>query len=73
MLTAVVSDVINDIMHCIKGAAIAHRKIEDVRKLFLDAFYDRSVIFPTRWEIWRSMITQYRLYDPPLGFVGNSD
>ena len=49
VLKAVGFDVINDITNCISGAAAAKHKIEDVRKLFKGAFYDRSAISPSRW------------------------
>ena len=63
VLTAVGSDTINDIIHCVKSTTSAKQKIEAIRKLFKGAFYDRSVICPSRWGIWRSSITTYRLYE----------
>ena len=49
VLTAVCSEVLNDITRCIKGEAVSKRKIEAIRKLFKGAFYDRSSIFPPMW------------------------
>ena len=48
------------------GTGIAKQKMEDVRKLFKGAFYDRSVISQPVWEIWRSVIKQYHLSIPSL-------
>ena len=68
-LTSAGAEMINDITHGIKGSEISKGEIEGRMELFRDAFYDRSDIFPSRWEIWRSTITQYHLYElDPLAF-----
>ena len=57
---------INDFTHCLKGAGVNRKVIEEFRHLFKAAFGKTGVAIPDGWGILRSLITQYNIHEIPL-------
>ena len=56
------ADVINDFLHCVKGASLSKEKIDRVRHLFKEIFYAEVGPIPLHWELRRDLITSFLLY-----------
>ena len=71
LIDKVGSKPINDFMSCVKSSSLPQKEIEILRKLFKETFWNPGIIFPESWEIWRALITKYRLYEilPFSGWV----
>ena len=54
---------INDLMAILKDSALPLEDVAFWRRLFQGAFFDSSLLFPDFWEVWRVLITRYRLYE----------
>ena len=67
---AVGSAVINDFLHFVKGASLPKDKIDKARQWFKETFYDEVGPFPLHWELWRTSITSFELYEIALSHFG---
>ena len=63
LVVAVSSGPINDFMHLIKATRISKDRIEFPRQLFRGAFFDGAPVIPQHWEIWRTLLSQFLLYE----------
>ena len=63
LIVKVGSKPINDFLDCIKSTKLERPKVNILRKTFHSAFYDQTEIFPSKWEIWKDLITRYHLFE----------
>lgn len=72
LICAVEADKFNDLLLIDKSSGLPLDEIDKLRKLFLWAFFDPSLIVPDLWEFWRRCITKFRIFDigPFAGWLG---
>ena len=63
LMIKVGSGIINDFLHCVKGTSLAKDKISLIKQRFKGTFYEEIGPIPLHWELWRSLITIYLLYE----------
>ena len=63
LLCAVGAEKFNDSLSIVKSSDLPLEEIDKLRKLFLGAFSDPSLIFPDFGEIWRCRIAKFHLFE----------
>ena len=61
LICAVGADKFNDLLSIVKSPDFPLVEIDKLRKIFLCAFFDPSLIFIDHWEVWRCCITKFHL------------
>ena len=63
LLCAVGAGKFNDLLSIVKSSGLLLEEIDKLRKLFLGAFSDPSLISPDFWEIWRCCIAKFHIFE----------
>ena len=63
MRTKLGSKPINDVTKAIRASDLPLGDIAKLRQMFKVAYFDQSTILPANWEVWRTLITRYQIYE----------
>ena len=54
---------INDLLCCVRGTCYPKADYGDLRKMFRFALASSETLVPQNWEIWRTLLTLFSLYE----------